>query len=112
MRGSIYRKTLRDLRSAGFEDSISDTAKPAPRRRHSWRNGRSVKPAIGDNPTGQSVDRNPCCPLVFVIRWPVSFRCPGGALRSSAPRLRANVGDRPAELNPQVQHNAIRARMD
>jgi hypothetical protein len=33
--------------SNALEDTISETARPAPCVRHNWRNGRSVTPAIG-----------------------------------------------------------------
>ncbi|MFC1664772.1 hypothetical protein ACFL17_03990 [Pseudomonadota bacterium] len=35
----------------GFDEIISDTTIPAPKDLHSWRNGRSVTPAIGANKT-------------------------------------------------------------
>jgi hypothetical protein len=42
------RRTVLSLfHNALFDVIISETANPAPSRRQSWRNGRSVTPAIG-----------------------------------------------------------------
>src|SRR5215468_8550714 len=43
----VLRCDLAVSRSLGSEATISETASPAPRRLHIWRNGRSVTPAIG-----------------------------------------------------------------
>ena len=44
---SSRRTDLRDPHSEVSAVIISDTARAAPKRRHSWRNGRSVVPAMG-----------------------------------------------------------------
>ena len=48
---SIRSRVLRVARSLGSLDTISDTVSPAPSRRQSWRNGRSVTPAMGASTT-------------------------------------------------------------
>src|SRR5471032_2992269 len=56
---STRRRDFRVERSSGFEDTISDTARPAPKRLQSCLNGRSVTPAIGA--TNKAL-RNTCAP--------------------------------------------------
>src|SRR4051812_34727195 len=59
-------RLLRDSRSSGFEDSISETAIAAPKRRASRRKGRSVMPAIGatNNPWARI-----CAPILIAAAW-------------------------------------------
>src|ERR1051325_5494647 len=55
-------RLLRDSRSSGFEERISETAIAAPKRRARRRKGRSVMPAIGatNNPLGRI-----CAPILI-----------------------------------------------
>ena len=63
---SVRKRDLRVERSSGFEDTISDTARPAPKRLQSCLNGRSVTPAIGA--TNKAL-RKTCAPSCIGGVW-------------------------------------------
>jgi len=55
------RAVLSERNRSGRDVTISLTAWPAPSRRHSWRNGRSVTPAIGATMYGLASAYCPIC---------------------------------------------------
>src|SRR3954469_5371463 len=63
---SRRNRLLRDSRNSGLEESISEGASAAPKRRASFLNGRSVIPAIGAT---SSPLRRLCAPILIAAAW-------------------------------------------